>query len=104
MSVRNCGVLCALLFAASLLASSQNNLLRGHADALNMPTPHEPTPRLAVKMDPAQLKLESDELLYLAESVPADVDKESKGILAQHLKDRLKRIEKLSKELQKQIP
>ncbi len=93
-----------MLVAASLLALSQDNLLRGRVNPENMAVPHEPTPRVVVKRDANQLKMESDELLALAESVPSDVDKESKGILAQHLKERLKRIEKLSKELQKQIP
>ncbi len=93
-----------MLLAASSLALSQDNLFRGRLSPENMAVPHEATPRVVVKIDPAQLKLESDELLALAESVPSDVDKESKGILAQHLKERLKRIEKLSKELQKQIP
>ena len=72
----------------------------GHRD----PTPQDRNPSpdrpLAIqKPDPAQLKRDADELAKLAITVPADVEQAGKGVLPKDLKDKLKRIEKLSKRL-----
>jgi hypothetical protein len=53
--------------------------------------------------DPAVLKREADELTKLAASIPDDVDRASKGALASDLNERLKRIEKLSKQLRRDL-
>lgn len=54
-------------------------------------------------IDPAKLKHDADELAALAQSVPTAVDQTTKGILPKDLNDKLKRIEKLAKELRSQI-
>ena len=51
----------------------------------------------------AQAKQEADELSKLAQSIPAEVDKVWKGQLPSDLAARLKKIEKLSKQLRREI-
>jgi hypothetical protein len=77
---------------------------RGHHD----PTPEDRNPnpdrQLATpQVDPAQLRHDAAELAQLASTVPADVERASNGVLVKDLKDRLKRIEKLSKRLRSEL-
>jgi hypothetical protein len=51
----------------------------------------------------AKLRHDADELAYLAQSIPTDVDKTTKGLLPQDLAKKLKRIQELSKELRTNI-
>lgn len=83
-----------------LLLNSSAVLQKGHRD----PTPldrdaNSDRPVFVQKIDAAQVRREADELAQLADSIPASVDQASNGVLVKDLKDRLKRIEKLSKEL-----
>jgi hypothetical protein len=50
-----------------------------------------------------KLRHDADELAYLAQSVPVDVDKTAKGLLPKDLGQKLKRIEELSKQLRTRI-
>ena len=61
---------------------------------------YQPRPKPA---DPAELKTEADELTKLAATIPEDVVRASKGVLATDLNERLKRIEKLSKRLRREL-
>jgi gas vesicle protein len=54
-------------------------------------------------LNAAKLKEEANQLSKLAQSIPSDVDKAAKGQLAQDLAARLKQIEKLSKQLRREI-
>lgn len=54
-------------------------------------------------VDVAKLKRDADELAALAQSVSPAVDQVAKGILQKDLNEKLKRIEKLAKELRTQI-
>lgn len=65
------------------------------------PEPVSPAPRRAV--DPAQLKREAEELSVLAQSIPADVDMLGNGLHPKDLDEKLRRIEKLSKGLRKDL-
>ena len=56
-----------------------------------------------VRIDPAKTQQEASELAKLAQSIPADIDKVSKGQLPHDLGARLKRIEKLSKQLRREL-
>lgn len=56
-----------------------------------------------VPLNAAKVKQEADELSKLAQTIPADVDKLTKGQVAQDLTSRLKHIEKLSKDLRHEI-
>jgi hypothetical protein len=49
------------------------------------------------------VKQQADELAKLAQSIPPDVDKVTKGQLPQDLAARLKQIEKLSKQLRREV-
>ena len=72
------------------------------------PTPEDknasPDRQLIVqKMDPMQLKREADEIASLAIAIPVDVEQAGKGLLPRELKDKLKRVEKLSKRLRREL-
>lgn len=54
-------------------------------------------------IDPQKLKHDADELAALAGSVPSEVDQTTKGLLPKDLSEKLKRIEKLAKQLRSQI-
>lgn len=91
-------LLCILLLSCGVLAQS------GHRD----PTPEDrypspDPPMVSRNPDPAQLQREADELAALAATLPADVERASHGVLAKDLKDKLKRIEKLSKRLRSEL-
>ncbi len=54
-------------------------------------------------IDLARLKHDADELAKLAVQIPSSVEQASKGVLSKDLSDRLKRIEKLSKQLRREL-
>jgi len=54
-------------------------------------------------VDPAKLKREATELASLADSVPPAIDAATRGVLPKDLTDKLKRIEKLAKQLRSQL-
>ena len=54
-------------------------------------------------VDPARLKQEAAELAKLSGAVPSQIDLVSQGQLPKDLTDRLKRIEKLAKQLRSEI-
>ncbi len=87
------------LSVCSLLLFAQESHRRPLPDI--PPEAVSPAPRRAV--DPAQLKREAEELSMLAQSVPADVDKLGKGLHPKDLDEKLKRIEKLSKQLRRNL-
>ena len=53
--------------------------------------------------DPAKLKQEADELAQLSAGVPSDLARVAKGQLPKDLADKLKRIEKLAKNLRNEL-
>jgi len=53
--------------------------------------------------DLAKLRQDADELASLAQSIPPDVDQTVKGLLPNELDQKLKRIEKLAKQLRSRI-
>lgn len=95
-----------LLWAVPMLAQVGNVVRPGTREAQKaenqppVPPQYKPRPKPA---DPAELKREADELTKLAASIPDDVDRASKGVLASDLNERLKRIEKLSKRLRRDL-
>jgi len=92
-------VACFLLITGSLVPAQ-----RGHRD----PTPDDrnPSPDRALvtpQIDTMQLRHDAAELTQLANTIPPDIERALNGVLAKDLKDRLKRIEKLSKSLRGQL-
>jgi len=93
-------ILISMLLLASGFALSQ----RGHHD----PTPQDrdanPERQFAVQHpDASQIRREAAELAQLAATIPPDVSQATQGILPKDLKDRLKKIEKLSKRLRSEL-
>jgi len=94
-----------LVLAACLAAfgqSHQEPLPPGLIEArksLEQHTVDPPIPAPRPKFDAAQWRRKAEELARLASNLPTDADKVSKGQLPKELPDRLKRIEKLAKEL-----
>jgi hypothetical protein len=54
-------------------------------------------------VDQRQLQLDADELAMLAQSIPMQVDQTTKGVLPKDLGEKLKRIEKLAKQLRTKL-
>ena len=63
--------------------------------------PPPPPPKKA--LDSVKLRAEANELADLARSVPSDVDQVSQGKLPRDIAEKLKRIEKLSKQLRGEL-
>ena len=55
------------------------------------------------RIDPDKLRHDADELASLAQSVPGAIDQTTKGVMQKDLNEKLKRIEKLAKQLRSQI-
>jgi len=55
------------------------------------------------KIDAALAKRQAQELAKLAQEIPSSVEQADKGVLPKDLNDRLKRIEKLSKQLRRDL-
>jgi hypothetical protein len=70
-----------------------------HAQVLEVP-PMGPQAR---KLDPVKIHAEADELAKLAATVPNDIDQVAQGKLPRDLGEKLKRIEKLSKNLRSDL-
>jgi hypothetical protein len=62
-----------------------------------------PPVRQRQSADPAKLREYASELANLAQSIPPAVDQTTKGVLPKDLDQKLKRIEKLAKELRSRI-
>jgi hypothetical protein len=62
-----------------------------------------PPPNQRATIDPAKVRRDADELAALAQSVPPEVDQTTKGVLPKDLNEKLKRIEKLAKQLRSQL-
>jgi len=83
---------------ASPTPSPQLEVARTQSDKRTLPPPQQ-----ASRIDVARLRQDADELASLAQSIPPDVDQTTKGILPKDLDKKLKRIEKLSKQLRSRI-
>lgn len=95
--------LCLALVLVPLNAAPQ----RPHPPGLEDPSKNAP-PLEAPMVRPAtaqasQLHRDTNELLQLSQSVSADINQASKGVLPKDLGEKLKRIEKLSKKLRNEL-
>lgn len=57
----------------------------------------------AARPDFTQMQRNARELATLARSIPPDIDLTAKGLLAKDLRNRLKKIEKLAKQLRSEL-
>lgn len=97
-------VLCSLL----AVGQSDRPIPPGVRKADKLPNPADIPPPMSARserrrVDPAQLKREADELAGLARVIPSQVENVAAGQLPKNLNERLKRIEKLSKQLRREI-
>jgi hypothetical protein len=99
--------LCALGSTGSLTAQGHTPIPPGIRAAdkaeqnseRSIPPPDPPLP----KIDSRELLQQADELLTLAQQVHVDTKQATEGLLAKDLRDKLKRIEKLSKHLREEL-
>ena len=95
------GCFCFILGAALVV---QAQCTRGRPTFLYS----DPPPAVAHPLQPsavttAELQRDAQELAQLSASLPADMNAVSKGLLPADLKEKLKRIEKLSKKMRSQV-
>jgi hypothetical protein len=102
-------LLLALLLSASpfLAQGSQGIRPAGQHQADKAETQFDksvpPPARPRQNADPAKLREDANELANLAQSIPPAVEQTTKGMLPKDLDQKLKRIEKLAKQLRSQI-
>jgi hypothetical protein len=104
--MRSSILLFALLFSASsAFAQRTGPIGQRQADrAENQFDKSVPPPaHQRQNIDVAKLRQDADELANLAQSIPPAVDQTTKGLLPKDLDQKLKRIEKLAKQLRSQI-
>ena len=94
------------LTAVTLVCVSSGQNRRGYptppAGVPDGPAP--PEPKLSRRhLDSVAMERESKEMAALAASIPSDVEQLEKGLLPSSTFDKLKRIEKLSKQLRTQM-
>jgi hypothetical protein len=77
--------------------TAANNATRQAEQKVEPPAPIRQT------ISAAELQKQADELLSLAQQVHADTQRAAQGMLDKDLKERLKRIEKLSKKLRDEL-
>ena len=96
----------AALLGPVFLPAQQPVFRPGSHQAAQMENRNEVPPQVkpvAPAVDPAKLRSEADELLKRAQSIPAGIEQVAKGELPSDLNQQLKEIEKLAKELRRQI-
>ncbi len=95
------------LFCACLAAGQHGTPIPpGVREADKLPQPADIPPQMkpAQKFaDPVLLQREAEELSRLAQNIPPEINQVLKGGLPKDLGERLKRIEKLSRQLRKEI-
>ena len=94
------------LIAVTLVSGSSGQNRRGYPTppAPGVPDiPTSPEPKLFRRLDSVAMERESKEMAALAASIPGDVEQLRKGLLPSSTFDKLKRIEKLSKQLRSQM-
>jgi hypothetical protein len=78
----------------------------GVREADKLPNPADIPPQVTAKRQPAdaaQLEHDAEELARLAQLIPSEVQQVEKGRLPKDLDGQLKRIEKLSKQLRREV-
>jgi hypothetical protein len=99
--------LVVLLVAIVIPCDVSSQYHHGRAARLaNMPDPMAGVDSPSVpqrKVDRVKLSAQADELSRLAQSIPPDVEQVSRGMLPKDTAEKLKRIEKLSKQLRSEL-
>ena len=98
----------ATLFSSSLVMGGQGRrpIPQVIREADKLPNPADIPPQLTAKRQPAdsaQLQRDAQELARLAQLIPSEVEQMRTGRLPKDLDGQLKRVEKLSKQLRREI-
>lgn len=103
MKALGCGVVFLVLVVS---ASAQNPQSGSGMPGASQSQPERVLPAAAPqgKANADQLQRNAEELMTLTQSIPTDIDALNRGLLPKDMVDKLKRIEKLSKQLRKQLP
>jgi hypothetical protein len=100
-------VLLALLLSTSLISAQRVRAAGWHiADQASSQFEKSIPPPLAAqpqRIEPSELRQAAYELASLSQSIPPAVDQTTKGLLPKDLDQKLKRIEKLARELRSKI-
>ncbi len=95
-----------LCLPASISSQTGTMIPPGHT-AANQATRNaenvEPPAAANQNVTAAQVLKQADELVSLAQQVRTDAERATQGLLAKDLKDKLKRIEKLSRRLREEL-
>lgn len=94
-----------LIASASVFAQRQVPQGIRQADAIEEQTQKNipPPPQPIVRVDRDRMRRDAEELSQLAKTIPTDVAGMEKGLLPKDAADKLKRIEKLAKQLRGEI-
>jgi hypothetical protein len=96
-----------LCLPGSALAQTATPIPPGHTAAnkatRNAENVEPPVPPVQNNVTATQILQQADELVSLAQRVRVDTERATQGLLAKDLKDKLKRIEKLSKRLREEL-
>ena len=99
-------VLASMLSGALVMEGQVHPFPPGMREAEQLSNRKEKPPEVTVKpkpADPAQLQRDAKELASLAQLIPPEVEQLKAGRLPKDLDGQLKRIEKLSKQLRREI-
>jgi hypothetical protein len=95
-------LLCMLVGLGSSASQVRESIGKQEVEKHQMVLEPPPSPQ-AQKLDPAKLREEADELAKLAQLVPQDMGQISQGKMPKDAINRLKRIEKISKQLRSEL-
>src|SRR4030081_3883299 len=93
--------LCIFLIVGALISGSSAQRRHGYPTPPPPAVPDaplSPDPRATAKLDIVTMERDAKEMAALASSIPDDVEQLKKGLLPSSVLEKLKRIEKLSKQ------
>ena len=106
MKFRFLVLVCLLSYGLAMGGQAGHPVPPGVREADKLPNPADIPPQVTAKprpVNPAQLQRDAHELAGLAQLIPSEVQQVKSGRLPKDLDGQLKRIEKLSKQLRREI-
>jgi hypothetical protein len=93
----------SVMICTSLGAGQRHGFPKPPEPAEKASTSGDTKPRLQHRVEPLQLQREAREISDLAHTLPGDIDNVNRGLLPRDVIEKLKRIEKLSKQLRGEL-
>jgi hypothetical protein len=91
------------LAASALMGQSPSDRAYERHERQSRSVSNQPLPVQPAKLDLQKIKTEADELAKLAQAVPPEIDQAGNGVFPKVLGENLKKIEKLSKQLRRDL-